>query len=33
MGYANEYIVTFENLNAVTVTDGNWNELLCRIEF
>lgn len=33
VGYENEYIVTFENLELVTLTNGNWNDFLCRIEF
>lgn len=32
IGYENEYITTFENLDAVNVT-GNWNDLLCKVEF
>ena len=35
VGYENEYIVTFETLNQIDdeKMTGNWNELLCRIEF
>lgn len=31
-GYENEYIATFETLDAVDAT-GNWNEVMARIEF
>lgn len=33
VGYAHEGIEPFETLDAVTVTNGNWNNRICRIEF
>ena len=33
VGYAHEEYEAFVTLDAVTVTNGNWNDRLCRIEF
>lgn len=33
IGYENEYITVFDTLDDVDMTSGNWNDLLCRVEF